>query len=103
MSDFKANLKALKEEMEEEQSGPYHQRPSCRMFVRWVTLAGGTVRGVKRRGGSNGAIHFKNILYCFLYVNWPGEGGVMLHGDALDWCAVSCLLWGRAIFEVKST
>ncbi|CAM9444296.1 unnamed protein product, partial [Hapterophycus canaliculatus] len=51
MSDFKLNLRALKEEMEEEQSGPYHLRPACRMLVRWITLAGGTVRGVKRTGG----------------------------------------------------
>lgn len=63
MSDFKANLRALKEEMEEEQSGPYHQRPACQMFVRWVTLAGGTVRGVKRSGGSNGEELF-HFLYC---------------------------------------
>ncbi|CAN0528892.1 unnamed protein product, partial [Ectocarpus sp. 12 AP-2014] len=54
MSDFRANLRALKEEMEEEQSGPYHLRPACRTLVRWVTLAGGTVRGVKHGGGENG-------------------------------------------------
>lgn len=53
MSDFKANLRALKEEMEEDQSGPYHLRPACQTLVRWVTLAGGTMRGVKNgRGGS---------------------------------------------------
>lgn len=53
LSDFKANLRALKEEMEEDQSGPYHLRPACQTLVRWVTLAGGTMRGVKHgRGGS---------------------------------------------------
>ncbi len=54
MSDFRVNLRALKTEMEEEQSGPYHLRPACQTLVRWVTLAGGTVRGVKRGGGSSG-------------------------------------------------
>ena len=54
MSDFKAGLRALKEEMEDEQSGPYHTRPACQMFVRWVTLSGGTVRGVRRRRNTNG-------------------------------------------------
>lgn len=53
MSDFRANLRALKLEMEEEQSGPYHLRPACQTLVRWVMLAGGTVRGVKHGGGGN--------------------------------------------------
>lgn len=54
MSDFKAALRTLKEEMEEEQSGPYHLRPACQTLVRWITLAGGTVRGVKQGGGDSG-------------------------------------------------
>lgn len=53
MSDFEVALRALKEEMEEGQSGPYHLRPACRTFVRWVTLAGGSVRGVKHGGGGD--------------------------------------------------
>ncbi|CAN0473831.1 unnamed protein product, partial [Ectocarpus sp. 8 AP-2014] len=53
MSDFRANLRALKEEMEEEQSGPYHLRPACRTLVRWVTLAGGTVRGGQGTAGAS--------------------------------------------------
>lgn len=56
MSDFRMNIRALKEEMEEEQSGPYHLRPACQTLVRWVMLAGGTVRGVKKNhgGGDSG-------------------------------------------------
>lgn len=53
MSDFRLNLQALKTEMEEEQSGPYHLRPACQTLVRWVMLAGGTVRGVKHHGGGS--------------------------------------------------
>lgn len=78
-TDFRANLRALKDEMEEEQSGPYHQRPACRTFVRWVTLAGGTVRGVKRskHSGSDAA---------------SGEDlEVHARGAA---CRASLLIWG---------
>lgn len=53
-SDFRTNLRALKLEMEEEQSGPYHLRPACQTLVRWVTLAGGTVRGTKNGSGDVG-------------------------------------------------
>ena len=55
MSDFRINLQALKTEMEEEQSGPYHLRPACQTLVRWVMLAGGTVRGVKHNHGGGGS------------------------------------------------
>lgn len=55
MSDFKATLRVLKEEMEEEQNGPYHLRPACQTFVKWVTLAGGSVRGGKHRDSGGAA------------------------------------------------
>lgn len=54
MSDFKNTVRTLKEEMEEEQHGPYHLRPACQTFVRWITLAGGSVRGVKSARGVSG-------------------------------------------------
>lgn len=67
MSDFKATLRVLKEEMEEEQNGPYHLRPACQTLVRWVTLAGGSVRGIKHNvgGGSAGELVFP-FLFLFL-------------------------------------
>lgn len=65
MTDFRINLRALKEEMEDEQNGPYHLRPACQMFVRWVTLAGGTVRGVKQGGGDAGEGMLRMRSSCF--------------------------------------
>ena len=32
------------------ESGPYHRRKACRLYTRWVHLAGGRVRGTGRDG-----------------------------------------------------
>lgn len=47
-TDFRTLLDALLLSMSEE-SGPYHRRPACQLFARWVYLAGGEVRGWKRK------------------------------------------------------
>lgn len=65
MSDFRATLRMLKEEMEEQQNGPYHLRPSCQTLVRWVTLAGGSVRGIKQTVGGGMAGKWILLLVYF--------------------------------------
>ncbi|CAM9352510.1 unnamed protein product, partial [Phaeothamnion confervicola] len=52
MTDFVVMLRGLRDEMDEE-FGPYHERPACKTFVRWVNLAGGSVRGLRRKGAAN--------------------------------------------------
>eukprot|EP00953_Heterococcus_sp_UTEX-ZZ885_P036643 18856-Heterococcus_DN1.PRE.2 len=47
--DFLNVMRGLRDSMEDEH-GPYNKRPSCKAFVRWVTLAGGSVRGVGNAG-----------------------------------------------------
>ena len=46
-SDFRGLLNLLLEAMEQE-GGPYRERPTCRLYARWVRLAGGRVRGTRR-------------------------------------------------------
>lgn len=70
MTDFKTTLRALKEQMEEEQSGPYHVRPACRTFVRWVALAGGSVRGVRRASGASGESRGPGYLRRYCIISW---------------------------------
>ena len=48
-TDFLHVLTTLYDQMCNEY-GPYHKRPACQTFVKWVTLAGGRVRGTKKRG-----------------------------------------------------
>ena len=43
-SDFVGLLKLLLENMEQE-SGPFRNRPACRLYAHWVELAGSCVRG----------------------------------------------------------
>ena len=50
MTDFTHVMKTLREDCEDE-SGPFFKRRSCQQFIRWVELAGGRVRGIKRRAG----------------------------------------------------
>ena len=45
-SDMRVVLKQLKQDLQEE-TGPYHKRPTCKTYVKWVTEAGGEVRGMK--------------------------------------------------------
>ena len=49
-NDFVTIIRLLREVMASE-TGPYEKRPACRMFTRWVRLAGARVRGQR---GSNG-------------------------------------------------
>lgn len=51
--DFKGLMNLLLEQMEQE-SGPYRERPTCRLYSRWIALAGGRVRGTTGR-----AQHFR--------------------------------------------
>ena len=51
-SDMRVVLKQLKHDLQDE-SGPYHKRPTCRKYVDWVRDAGGEVRGMKALVGDN--------------------------------------------------
>ena len=42
--DFRGLINLLLESMEQE-AGPYRERPTCRLYARWVEQAGGRVRG----------------------------------------------------------
>ena len=44
-SDFRSLVKHMRGLMEEEY-GKYEQRPSCREWIKWITMAGGKVRGI---------------------------------------------------------
>jgi len=49
-TDFIYVLSALREKLMEEEFGPMAQRESWLMFAKWVEVAGGHVRGLKKKG-----------------------------------------------------
>jgi hypothetical protein len=50
--DFRGLINLLLESMEQE-AGPYRERPTCRLYARWVEQAGGRVRGSFRDVSEN--------------------------------------------------
>ncbi len=48
LSDFMVVMRGMLDDMEDE-FGKYEMRTSCRTFIRWVSLAGGKVRGLREK------------------------------------------------------